>query len=240
MLQSAEMGVKRAGPRCRRTPRVPRRAGSGRPLRRECPGRPEAVASARAGDEPRSAARCRSAPSGSPAICRGVSRASSPNRPSSSATRAVANSSAAKPGPTTLVRSVPQPSSAASGSTPTEKATCAITSVVHVAPSRRLVRPESAPAPEPREATRGLERGHEAGHGGPGHGHRAAGSGPRTSPLQRESSPGASRTPSRFALGWAGHRFARLGGPSSRMRSGRFAASPCLALPASDYRRNSK
>ena len=94
------------------------------------------------------------------------------------------------------------------------KATCAITSVVHVAPSRRLVRPESAPAPEPREATRGLERGHEAGHGGPGHGHRAAGSGPSDLALQRESSPGASRTPSRFALGWAGHRFARLGGPS--------------------------
>ena len=68
-------------------------------------------------------------------------------RPSSSATRAVANSSAAKPGPTAPVRSVPQASSAASGSTPTEKATCAITSVVHVAPNRRLVRPASAPAP---------------------------------------------------------------------------------------------
>ena len=82
---------------------------------------------------PKSAARCR--------------RVALRHRPSSSATRAVANSSAAKPGPTTPVRSVPQASSAASGSTPTEKATCAITSVVHVAPSRRLVRPASAPAP---------------------------------------------------------------------------------------------
>ena len=90
--------------------------------------------------------------------------------PSSNATRAVANSSAAKPGPTAPVRSVPQASSAASGSTPTEKATCAITSVVHV-----RAQPQAGPSgeragAEPRQAPRGLERRHEAGHGGPSHG----------------------------------------------------------------------